>query len=159
MQVYFGRNDIPDISIHLSNNRLTVANNVKLLGVVLSSDLKWENHVDLMVKKANRKLFTLRKLKEAGFNNNELLTVYMGYIRPILEYAAPLWSGGLTVYQETSLERVQKRRQVYGCVDIDSVVVGGGGGGVGGGGVGGCGGGGGGGCGGCGGCGGSGGCC
>ena len=44
-------------------------------------------------------MFMLRKLKAAGLNSQELLIVYKGYIRPLLEYAAPLWHPGLTKQQ------------------------------------------------------------
>ena len=40
-------------------------------------------------RKLIKKMFMLRKLKAAGLNSQELLIVYKGYIRPLLEYAAP----------------------------------------------------------------------
>ena len=39
----------------------------------------------------------------------DLITVYRSYIRPICEYGCPVWHGGLTVKQSSSLESVQKR--------------------------------------------------
>ena len=49
-----------------------------------------------------------RKLKDAGLDAEELLTVYKGYIRPVLEYAAPVWNAGLTQKQVNHLEKIQK---------------------------------------------------
>ena len=54
-------------------------------------------------------MFMLRKLKAAGLNSQELLIVYKGYIRPLLEYAAPLWHPGLTKQQVDQVENIQKR--------------------------------------------------
>ena len=54
-------------------------------------------------------MFMLRKLKEAGFNSQELLSVYKSYIRPVLEYAVPLWHAGLTQWQSNRIEMIQKR--------------------------------------------------
>ena len=51
----------------------------------------------------------LRLLKRHGLPLNDLLTIYTCYIRPVLEYGAPVWNGGLTKNQITRLERVQKR--------------------------------------------------
>ena len=62
-----------------------------------------------MYTKVNRKLFMLRKLKQAGLDKDDLLTVYKGYIRPCIEYAAPLWHAGLTQGQVNHLEKIQKR--------------------------------------------------
>ena len=54
-------------------------------------------------------MFMLRKLKAAGLNSQELLIVYKGYIRPLLEYGAPLWHPGLTKQQVGQVENIQKR--------------------------------------------------
>lgn len=86
MQVYFGRKPTPDVDVRISDKKLAVVNKVKLLGVIIEKDLKWEGQVDAMYCKANKKLFMMRKLKEAGLDRAELLTVYKGYIRPCLQY-------------------------------------------------------------------------
>ena len=75
----------------------------------MQNDLKWQSQVDYMCTKANRKMFIIRKLKEAGFTQNELICIYKGYIRPVLEYAAPLWHAALTQAQVNQVERIQKR--------------------------------------------------
>ena len=54
-------------------------------------------------------MFMLRKLKAAGLNSQELLIVYKRYIRPLLEYGAPLWPPGLTKQQFGQVENIQKR--------------------------------------------------
>ena len=50
----------------------------------------------------------LRSLKRFGFNKSELVTVYKGYIRPLLEYSDVIWHSSLTSNQTHQLERVQK---------------------------------------------------
>ena len=39
----------------------------------------------------------------------DLITVYCGYIRPILDYGVPVFNGSLTVMNCCSLETIQKR--------------------------------------------------
>lgn len=51
----------------------------------------------------------LKILKKFGLSLADLITVYVGYIRPLTEYAAPVWHAGLTDTQSASLERIQKR--------------------------------------------------
>ena len=109
LQVYFGKKEPPKVDLHISDHHLAVVNKVKLLGTIIQNDLKWDGQVDNMCAKASRKMFMMRKLKEAGFSSNELLTVYKGYMRPVLEYAAPFWHAGLSQTQMSQLENVQKR--------------------------------------------------
>ena len=51
----------------------------------------------------------LRTLKRFGFNTFELITVYRGYIRPIIEYADVIWHSSLTLKQSQTLESIQRR--------------------------------------------------
>uniref|UniRef100_A0A0E9R5C1 Uncharacterized protein n=1 Tax=Anguilla anguilla TaxID=7936 RepID=A0A0E9R5C1_ANGAN len=44
-----------------------------------------------MLTSANRKLFALRRLKKFGVRDTELVSIYTGYVRPVLEYAVPIW--------------------------------------------------------------------
>ena len=64
-------------------------NTTKLLGVHLSSDLKWSTHVEAVCAKANKRLFALRSLKRSGVPPRDLKSVYSYFIRPVLEYACP----------------------------------------------------------------------
>ena len=81
----------------------------ELLGIVLDDDLKWEGNTNSIYTKANKKLFMLRLLKRAGLCAAELVAVYKCYIRPLLEYAAPVWHPGLTQEQSSRIEKIQRR--------------------------------------------------
>ncbi|XP_078682182.1 uncharacterized protein LOC144916733 [Branchiostoma floridae x Branchiostoma belcheri] len=80
-----------------------------LLGVWLQANLKWETNVTKMLNKANGRLFLLRRLKHFNLPVNDLLQVYKSYVRPVVEYCAPVWHPGLTSSQSARLERIQKR--------------------------------------------------
>ena len=56
-------------------------NSAKLLGVMLSSDLKWNEHVAYIVKKSSRRLYMLRLLKRANADKKTL----MRYIEHVLD--------------------------------------------------------------------------
>ena len=43
----------------------------KFLGVYISPDLSWTKHCDVIVKKANRRLYAIRKLKGACVKEND----------------------------------------------------------------------------------------
>ena len=61
-----------------------------------------------ITKKAVQRLWMIRRLKEMGANNEELLDVYCKQIRSVFKYAALVWHPGLTVANTLSIERVQK---------------------------------------------------
>ena len=63
----------------------------KLLGIIISNDLKWNEHIDYISKKASKHLYSLRILKKVGVNREGILKVYLTTIRPILEYVVQVW--------------------------------------------------------------------
>ena len=87
MEISFMRNPPVPPVIRISDHTSEVVDALKLLGIHIQSDLKWETHILNIVK---------RLLKGHGLPSCDLLIIYLGYIRPILEYAAPVWNSGLT---------------------------------------------------------------
>ena len=62
-----------------------------------------------MISKTNPRLYLLRMLKGFGFKKDELITVYLGYIRPLLEYADVVGNSSLTLKQTKTIQQVQRR--------------------------------------------------
>ena len=54
-------------------NELEVVRSTKLLGVIILSDLKWNEHTDYIVKKARKRLWYLRRLSRLGASRDTLL--------------------------------------------------------------------------------------
>ena len=98
---------MPECYINLDEN-LQVVEELKLLGVIIRSDLSWATHCNYMCKRAFARLWMLRRLKPLGANVGELLEVYNTQIRSILEFAVAAWNPGLTTVQVSQIERVQK---------------------------------------------------
>ena len=87
---------------------LTVVDEIKLLGVTISSDLTWKANTRNMVLKGYRRLWILKRLKNLGAGDVELVDIYVKQIRSVLEYAVPVWQGALSLSEKRDLERVQK---------------------------------------------------
>ena len=60
--------------------------NYKLLGVYISSDLSWKEYVDFIVKKATKRLYSLKVLRKASVQQADLVRIYCSLIRSVLEY-------------------------------------------------------------------------
>ena len=86
-----------------------VVKHAKLLGVILSDDLTWNMHVDSIVKKAAKRVYMLYQLKRAGIRQTDLVNVYVSVVRPVLEYACPVWHTKLPKYLSDNIEMIQKR--------------------------------------------------
>ena len=92
----------------LNGNTLERIEEVKLVGVWITTWLDWEKNTKEICKKAYARITMLTKLKYAGVPNEDLITVYILYIRSLLEYCSVLWHSTLTGEQCNNLERVQK---------------------------------------------------
>lgn len=92
---------------HVGNCFLDAVSSYKYLGVVFTSDLRWNEHTTYIANKAMKKLGYLRR--KLGNSTKEVkLLAYKTYIRPVLEYATLVWDP----YTRTNidkLERVQRR--------------------------------------------------
>ena len=108
IQICFMRNPPPHLDLKIGTKSLSFVSSAKVLGIWLQEDLKWDSQID-PCKNANKRLFMLRTLKRFGFNTSELITVYRGYIRPIIEYADVIWHSSLTLKQSQTLESIQRR--------------------------------------------------
>ena len=62
--------------IALNNENIELAETMKLLGVVISSDLKWHSHVKLLNRRGHYKLCLFRRLKKLGADGKLLSDPY-----------------------------------------------------------------------------------
>ena len=81
---------------------------MKMLGVIVSSNLKWRNNTNYICSKARRKLWLLRRLQPLGLSVQELFDVYSKEIRSILEFAVPVWHSGISKKEASEIEAIQK---------------------------------------------------
>ena len=97
---------LPEIKLDKVN--LEVVDEFKLLGVIVKSDLTWKSNTDYITKKAYSRLWILRRLKEFGASQSDLIEIYKSQVRSILEFAVPVWASYITKSEKNKIERVQK---------------------------------------------------
>lgn len=78
----------------------------RFLGVHLAEDLTWSVHTNKTVKKAQQRLFFLRRLKRFGMSPRILRTFYHCAIESILTGCITTWYGNSTAYNCKALQRV-----------------------------------------------------
>ncbi len=100
----------PSLQLLMINNQhLETVHTIKLLGVYLTSDLMWTKHVTHICSKASERLYALRLLKRNGVQSSNLRRVFCSFIRPVLEYACPVWHSSLPNSLSDQIEHIQKR--------------------------------------------------
>ena len=91
------------------------------MGVTISSDLRWDEHIDTICAKASKILHYLSLLRRSSVRHAELLLYYKTIVRPIIEYACSVWQSGLMEEHRQRLEAIQRRalRIISGSTDYD----------------------------------------
>uniref|UniRef100_A0A0R3Q9H7 Reverse transcriptase domain-containing protein n=1 Tax=Brugia timori TaxID=42155 RepID=A0A0R3Q9H7_9BILA len=106
------KRNTPNLSISLGNQNVEKCNRVRDLGVILDSKLNFNDHYNTIIHRANNMLsFT----KRFSFNFNDpytIKTLYVAYVRSILEYCSIVWSPFQTTHINR-IESVQKQFLLY----------------------------------------------
>ena len=71
---------MPEIEI-VCGQPLEVVEEYKILGLVISSDMKWNSHVKYICKKGYTSLWMIRRLKKCGTKTDILLDLYHKHTR------------------------------------------------------------------------------
>ncbi len=83
----------------------------KYLGIHIDHDLTWHTNTMSVIKKANQRLYFLRRLKRAGLSITALSSLYRGAVESILASCAAVWFGNYSAADRKALQRVVKSAQ------------------------------------------------
>ncbi|UYV70713.1 hypothetical protein LAZ67_8000346 [Cordylochernes scorpioides] len=80
-------------NIKYDSNQIKFSRTPKYLGVTLDPSLTYGPHINQTVLRAKKRLNILKRISgyEWGADRNTLRQTYLALIRPILEYAQPVW--------------------------------------------------------------------
>ena len=94
--------------IKINGDFLEVKKELKILGVILTPNLKWFANTKFICKKAYKNLWAMRRMKKFGLDSFTLVDYYMKEVRVHLELAVPVWHSGLNIKLTADIERVQR---------------------------------------------------
>ena len=94
--------------LNLNGVSLEKVSATKLLGVWVTDDLSWSRNCTEICTKAYARLTMITKLKYVGTRTEDLIDIYILFIRSIIEYCSVAFHSSLTQIQEQKLERIQK---------------------------------------------------
>ena len=94
--------------VTVDSEELRIVTVTRILGISISENLKWNQHIEDITDKAKAKFHIFHKLMKNGFPYTFILEVFLKEIRPILEYGAVLFHFALTVELSDMIEEIQK---------------------------------------------------
>ncbi len=94
LQLTLGNADIPNVDA------------TKHLGIQISSKLSWSPHVHCLLKRVAHKVYIMKCLAYRCGGNDFVKKLYLSLVRPVLEYAGPVWDS-CPKSDVVTLERVQ----------------------------------------------------
>ena len=99
----------PELSLPSSDSLLEVVEHTRLLGLQISTDLRWAKHCEFLCKKANSRLWMLRRMKLLKIHPDIIIDFYFKEIRSLLEMGCQIFHSGLTNNQSRDIENIQKK--------------------------------------------------
>ncbi len=107
----------------LTINSATVerVSSTKFLGVHITEDLSWTNNTAALAKKAQQRLYFLRKLRRARAPAPIMCTFYRGTIESILTSCITVWYGACNASCRKSLQRIVRAAEKIVGVSLPSL--------------------------------------
>ena len=106
--ILFGNKKHPDIKIYMQNSSLIRQYHTKFLGVILSSNLKWNKHIEIIRNKTSKSIGIISKVRHL-LPVNLTRMLYQTLVEPYLFYCNMVWaSAGKTTLLEHIL-KIQKK--------------------------------------------------
>ena len=106
-------------SLNIDSGQLEVVMNARILGLTISNNLKWNDHMADIIKKANKPLYFIVQLKCTKVPEQDIITFYVTCVRPVLEYSCQVFHFALPAYLSDAIEWGQKHALAIIYPNID----------------------------------------
>ena len=104
--IFSRKSSRPTVTIRANNSVLPCVDSVSYLGVTVTSDLKWNKHINTTCSKS-RQLLGIINRTFSGANSKTLLHLYRCLVLPTLDYCCCVWDPQAKVLID-KLESVQR---------------------------------------------------
>ncbi len=102
----FRRNPLALPPLTIMNSTVTAVESFRFLGTTISQDLKWDNHIESIVKKAQQRLYFHRQLRKFILPQELLKQFYSAIIESVLCTSITVWFSSATKSDLRRLRRV-----------------------------------------------------
>ncbi|KAK3548208.1 hypothetical protein QTP70_005177 [Hemibagrus guttatus] len=105
MIVDFRRNTPALPPFTIMNSTVPTVESFRFLGTTISQDLKWDTHIDSIIKKAQQRLYFLRQLRKFNLPQELLTQFYSAVMESVLCTSITVWFGSATKSDSRTLQR------------------------------------------------------
>ncbi|KAK3550941.1 hypothetical protein QTP70_010125 [Hemibagrus guttatus] len=122
MVVDFRRAQSDHSPLNIDGSNMKIVKSTKFLGVHLAEDLTWSLSTSSITKKAQQRLYFLRRLRKAHLPPPILTTFYRGTIESILSSCITAWFGNCTASDRKTLQRIVRTAEKIIGVSLPSIM-------------------------------------
>ena len=102
-----------NLTLHFAGSELPLHPSAKYLGITFDRKFSWQPHLDNISSRATQRLSVLHRFAFAHGNSgmplSALRRLYIGSIRPLLEYGSEAWAPSLTSGRVQQLAKIQNK--------------------------------------------------
>ena len=107
--IIFGRKKNLTANIYINNVLIQRQHDTKFLGVILSADLKWDKHIDIVTNKVSKSIGIIAKARHL-LPQHLTRTLYLTLVDPYVSYCNLVWS---LSHATMKLDRIHKLQKKY----------------------------------------------
>ena len=89
---------------------------VHYFGVIFDNKLSWKKNVGCIIKKADTRVYCLRKLKSFGISPFLLAIFYSAVVCSTLTFGVVCWRGNISKHEWGRLDKIVKKGVKLGAV-------------------------------------------
>ena len=88
--IFANKNQPTNVVIAIQDKKVSQETSFKYLGVTLSSDLTWHNHIEDMITKINQRFGVLQRVK-VFLDLDTRCLLYTSLVLPLFDYGETIW--------------------------------------------------------------------
>lgn len=108
------RRPSPKLDILPALPDIELVDEAKLLGIVVTNNLHFDNHINFILKTCNQRSYLVRKFRDQGLSTEQLTMAFEALILSRLMYASQSWAGFLTQDLVGRIDAFLRRMYSYG---------------------------------------------
>jgi len=107
--------------ISINGEDVKIVDTFKFLGIWISANLDWSEHITHCVKKGQQRLYVLRSLRTFSVGRAVLIKFYRAVIESVLTLSITVWYGNGTVADRRRLQQVVKSASYIIGIKLPSI--------------------------------------